>query len=589
MNKSPPLLIEPRRRGGRRGRRVERKRGTVIVAVLVMVVLLQVVVVALAVSARRESDLTVQRVAAARSLYAAESGVNMSLRELALGTDIDLDGTIGSISDDNNDANDPTLLGARFGSSAASSGGSTSITVRGAQGEAAREVAVVATSIASGPEGGWQGLYAEYFTSSLSSVSSLSQINWGGSPTAVAVVPNIEYASASTARYIGGPTLRFGVRFSGSVYIPADGTWTFSTNSDDGSDLWINGVRVVNNDGLHGMQVRSGTAVLTEGWHDFEVRFFNNIGGQGLIVSYSGPTISASRVIPTSAFRCAPVGVPHVSVSSTISLQGNGLSPPATIDSFSSSAGAYGGSNVGSNALVATNGTSSQVVRLTGGAIVNGSVSSGVGSNPASAISVSGGSQVTGTQTALTVRAAVPIIHRPSSIPASSGAAQWTGNVTVSSDRRYSSLQVSGDSTVVTISGHRNIYVDGDAQLSNASQVQIAAGSSLTLYLTGRFTATNTARVNMNTGNPEQFIVIMTGTNQAFLLQDGAQVCARVFNPNGPIQIYGTASPYASLAGTVAASSLTMTDRGSFHADNRSSGSDNSSAFTLTSWSENSP
>lgn len=561
-----------------------------IVAVLVMVVVLQVVVVALAVSARRESDLTVQRVAAARSLYAAESGVNMSLRELALGTDIDLDGTIGSISNDNNDANDPTLLGARFGSSAASAGGATSITVRGAQGEAAREVAVVATSIASGPEDGWQGLYAEYYTSSASSVTSLSQINWSGTPTAVAVVPNIEYASASVARYIGGPTVRFGVRFTGYLYIPADGTWTFSTNSDDGSDLSINGVQVVNNDGQHSMQVRSGTAVLTEGWHDFQSRWFQGAGGpSGMIVSYRGPTISTSRVIPASAFRCAPVGVPHVSVSSAISLQGNGLSPPATIDSFDSSAGAYGGSNVGSNALVATNGTSSQVVRLTGGAIVNGSVSSGVGSNPASAISVSGGSQVTGTRTALAVRAAVPIIPRPSSIPASSGAGQWTGNVTVSSDRRYSSLQVSGNSTVVTVSGHRKIYVDGNAQLSGAAQVQVAAGSSLTLYLTGRFTATNTARVNMNTGNPEQFVVIMTGSNQAFTLNSGAQVCARVFNPNGPIQIYGTASPYASLAGTVAASSLTMTDRGSFHADNRSGGSDSSSAFTLTSWSENRP
>ncbi len=43
--------------------------------------------------------------------YAAESGLELSLRELTQDGDIDSDGTIGTISDNGNDADDPALAG----------------------------------------------------------------------------------------------------------------------------------------------------------------------------------------------------------------------------------------------------------------------------------------------------------------------------------------------------------------------------------------------------------------------------------------------------------------------------------------------
>jgi len=41
----------------------------------------------------------------------------------------------------------------------------------------------------------------------------------------------------------------------------------FSTASDDGSKLWIDDKKVVNNMGLHGRRVRKGTVTLDEGFH----------------------------------------------------------------------------------------------------------------------------------------------------------------------------------------------------------------------------------------------------------------------------------------------------------------------------------
>ncbi|MEL6593021.1 MAG: PA14 domain-containing protein, partial [Bacteroidota bacterium] len=89
----------------------------------------------------------------------------------------------------------------------------------------------------------------------------------------------------------------FAFVYTGQILIDSAGTYTFYTNSDDGSKLWINDSLIVNNDGTHGMRERSGTVALTGGYHDIEVRFFERNGGANLIVSYAGPGISKT-VIP---------------------------------------------------------------------------------------------------------------------------------------------------------------------------------------------------------------------------------------------------------------------------------------------------
>lgn len=48
------------------------------------------------------------------ALYAAESGEELALRELSSGTDHDGDGTAGTISNDGNDGNNPTLINGSF-------------------------------------------------------------------------------------------------------------------------------------------------------------------------------------------------------------------------------------------------------------------------------------------------------------------------------------------------------------------------------------------------------------------------------------------------------------------------------------------
>ncbi len=91
----------------------------------------------------------------------------------------------------------------------------------------------------------------------------------------------------------------FAFTFSGYITISKSGTYTFYTESDDGSKLYINGKTVVDNDGLHAAQEHSGKVYLNEGKHAIKAAFFERYGEEIFKVSYAGPGISKEE-IPSS-------------------------------------------------------------------------------------------------------------------------------------------------------------------------------------------------------------------------------------------------------------------------------------------------
>ncbi len=129
----------------------------------------------------------------------------------------------------------------------------------------------------------------------------------------------------------------FGFAYEGYVQVPSDGTYTFYTSSDDGSKLYIGSTEVVNNDGLHGAQERSGSLALKAGKHALRVVFFEQWGGELLEVRYQGPTI-AKQLIPASALsRLSATSNQSPSVSLTSPANGATYTAPASI-SLSASA-----------------------------------------------------------------------------------------------------------------------------------------------------------------------------------------------------------------------------------------------------------
>jgi hypothetical protein len=157
-------------------------------------------------------------------------------------------------------------------------------------------------------------------------------------PYAITTLPNVDVASTGGNFSTSGRADLVGASFAGWISILTTGTWTFFTESDDGSKLFIDGTLVVNNDGPHGMVERAGEVSLEAGLHLFRYDFFENFGGAGAIARWQGPGV-AKAVIPASALSSG--GTPM-----QIDLDGDGTVAAADLALLLASWGPTGGATI---------------------------------------------------------------------------------------------------------------------------------------------------------------------------------------------------------------------------------------------------
>ena len=106
-----------------------------------------------------------------------------------------------------------------------------------------------------------QGLRAQY----------IADAAVGGGTTSL--VDSTPSTDAVTRAWRGSPPERFRAEWSGYLVVGQAGTYTFATTSDDGSVVVIDGDRVVDNSGEHGLVTRSGSMRLARGSHLVLVSF----------------------------------------------------------------------------------------------------------------------------------------------------------------------------------------------------------------------------------------------------------------------------------------------------------------------------
>ncbi len=63
------------------------------------------------------------------------------------------------------------------------------------------------------------------------------------------------------------PAEKFALLCTGYLSVPEDGVYTLGVRSDDGSVLWVDGERLIDNDGLHDKQEKRGETALAAGLH----------------------------------------------------------------------------------------------------------------------------------------------------------------------------------------------------------------------------------------------------------------------------------------------------------------------------------
>ncbi|MGB0905102.1 MAG: PA14 domain-containing protein, partial [Mangrovicoccus sp.] len=120
------------------------------------------------------------------------------------------------------------------------------------------------------------GMTASYFNLP-NGVSLLEQIDFRAAPVFEEKVTEINEATTGSF-YAGGVSDNFAVIYHGNYLAEEAGSYQFNLTSDDGSELWIDGVRVIDNDGLHGARLLKGEVTLDEGAHTIELRYFEGKG-----------------------------------------------------------------------------------------------------------------------------------------------------------------------------------------------------------------------------------------------------------------------------------------------------------------------
>lgn len=91
------------------------------------------------------------------------------------------------------------------------------------------------------------------------------------------------------------------IHLDGYLKVPKTGVYTFVLSSDDGSILYLNGKEMINYDGVHGSNARLRSVALSEGYHLFQLRYFEALYGESLKLLWINEE-GKEEIIPSNLF-----------------------------------------------------------------------------------------------------------------------------------------------------------------------------------------------------------------------------------------------------------------------------------------------
>ncbi len=558
------------------------RRATVLVGMLVALSLLMLVVGAVALGASRASVQGVDRMAAVRAEYNAESALNVALREAVLNSDVDGNGTVGTF----NPASVATLNSGTMAVAAVTAAGTTTVTATGgAQGSGAsantRRVALALAVRASQPTA--PGLYAHLWEGV--GWQNISATNWTAAPQKVTWVPNLEWANTGSGEVIyRGQASSVNARFMGKITVPSTGAWGFRAQHDDGVELLIGGARVLFYDSGTSCTSNSGSISLSAGTHDFEFRFNDGGGAMCLTLYWTAPG-GSEAVVPPSAFSHAPSEVwPGIIADQNADFWGSGQAGHLVVRGFDNSAGGFSGTTLSGGAHMVLTSSQSPTAIISDRANFDGTVHVPPGASPSAQVQISNNATVTGGVSARTVAAALPLRALPAGMPSSSGDLNVSsGTYTISSDMTVAAMNI-GNASVVNVSGHRRVRVTSHLTVTGSARIEVLANSSLQLFLDNSMYMWNTSRFNDNTRQPDNVRIFLLGTGKVVEMGDQAMLWAHIRAPRSAVKVWGnTSSSFSTFGGTIYSNDFETANYSPIYLT-RPGGGSSSGTGSITSW-----
>lgn len=87
------------------------------------------------------------------------------------------------------------------------------------------------------------------------------------------------------------------LRASGYIVITESDYYQFDLTSDDASVLYLDGVKLIDNDNAHGTTLKTSSKFLRRGLHSFRLDYAQNGGEQALMLYMNGSLIDPSRFV----------------------------------------------------------------------------------------------------------------------------------------------------------------------------------------------------------------------------------------------------------------------------------------------------
>ncbi len=128
------------------------------------------------------------------------------------------------------------------------------------------------------------------------------QGDWATPPDFGTLKPTGDFTLASVGLPADRSTDHFGMACSGLLAVPADGVYEFKLRSADGSELRLDGERVITNDSIDFIS-RFGEAALAAGLHPIELRYVHKTFVAGLELEVADPGKPLAPVPPDRLFH----------------------------------------------------------------------------------------------------------------------------------------------------------------------------------------------------------------------------------------------------------------------------------------------
>lgn len=137
------------------------------------------------------------------------------------------------------------------------------------------------------------GLRFDYYAGHFTTIKDLGK----GTPTRSGLVPQVGLDG------VGDLDEKFGLVVRGLLRVKRAGIYSFHLQSNDGAAFYIDGEKLIDNDGDHRLITKSGNVALDVGLHPITVRYFQVGGEKGLSLEYQGPNIEKQAVPATALYN----------------------------------------------------------------------------------------------------------------------------------------------------------------------------------------------------------------------------------------------------------------------------------------------